>query len=386
MNAIYRLIEDEIAPHFPELCRRQSTAELLADPLYGSLEPAIRTVLETPHVGGFGAGPAKPRYRVLAWNIERGTQLDAQLEAFRSHEYLKQCDVILLTEADVGMARSGNREVAPTIARELGFCYAFIPCYLNFSKGSGVERDIAGENNLGLHGNAVLSRYPITNIRGIRLKNGTDKMAGQEKRLGSQVAVAVDIDFPNYRLTAVAVHLDAQSSQRHRRDQMRDVVDALSTDRPVILGGDWNTTTYNSSRALHTILGFWLRVFMGADNVIRNHYLRPYDRFEKELFALLESRGFDYRQCNRLGEGTVSYDVEDPRARGNLREWVPAWCFPFVRWALRKHGGKCRLKLDWFASRGAHCENPVVLNGLVDRRGTPLSDHDPIGVAVVVPG
>src|ERR1035441_5844418 len=61
---------------------------------------------------------------------------------------------------------------------------------------------------------------------------------------------------------AVSVHLDAQSTQRHRREQMRSVLDALPSDLPVILGGDWNTSTYDSSHACRAILGFWLRVMM----------------------------------------------------------------------------------------------------------------------------
>ena len=124
---------------------------------------------------------------------------------------------------------------------------------------------------------------------------------------------------------------------------------------------------------------------MGAENVIQNHYLRPYNRFEKELFKLLEERGLDYRACNRIGEYTISYDVNDHRTRRNLSEWVPAWCFPFMHWALRNHGGKCGLKLDWFAARGLRCENPVVLHDLREGRPVPLSDHDAIGVDVAVP-
>ena len=116
--------------------------------------------------------------------------------------------------------------------------------------------------------------------------------------------------------------------------------------------------TYNSSRALYAILGFWLRVFMGVDNVIRNHNLHPYNRFEKDLFRLLESHGLDYRRCNRLGDRTASYDVDDPKTYKNLREWVPAWCFSFIRWALRNHGGKCPLKIDWFSTRGLGTKNP----------------------------
>jgi endonuclease/exonuclease/phosphatase family metal-dependent hydrolase len=359
---------------------------LAAHPVYRSLEPAIRTALDTPEVGDFSAGPAAPRsrYRFLAWNIERGTQLDGQLEAFRSHEYLKTCDVLLLIETDIGMARSGNRAVARTIAQELGLHYAFLPCYINLAKGSGVEQDVDGENELGLHGDAILSRYPIRRVRGIRLKNGKDKMAGPEKRLGCQTVVVADIDFPNFPVTAAAVHLDANSTQRHRFEQMRDVLEGLDTDRPLILGGDWNTVTYNSSRALHAILGFWLRVMMGVDNVIRNHYLHPYNRFEKDLFALLEARGFDYTACNRLGEYTISYDVDDRKTRRSLGEWVPWWCFPFIRWSLRNHGGKCPLKIDWFATRGVQCENPVVIHDLREARQVPLSDHDAIGVDVVV--
>ncbi len=381
---IYRIIRDELAPRFPDFAQCRSTADLLASPAYQSMEPAVRTVLEAPEVGDFtaAAAPARDCYRFLAWNLERGIELDGQLEAFRSHEYLRTCDVLLLTETDVGMARSGNRAVAQELARELGLYYAFIPCYLNLTKGSGVEYHAKGENELGLHGNAVLSRYPLRRVRPIHLENGIDKMAGREKRLGCQTALSADVDFPNYAVTVAAVHLDANSSQRHRRNQMRDVLDGLDTGRPVVVGGDWNTSTYNSSRAFHAIMGFWLRVLMGVDNVIRNHYLHPYNRFEQELFNLLESRGFDYKTCNRLGEHTISYDVDDPKTRHNLGEWVPSWCFAFMRWALRNHGGKCPLKIDWFATRGVRCQDPVVIHDLREGRALPLSDHDAVGVDV----
>jgi endonuclease/exonuclease/phosphatase family metal-dependent hydrolase len=385
---IKALIKKEIEPHIPTLARCHSTPELLSQPLYRRLEPFIRKVLQTPETGSFAtdATPARPSYRILAWNLERGIELDKQLEAFRTHEYLRTCDVLLLTETDVGMARSNNRAVAQTLADELGMHYAFAPCYMNLAKGSGVEFDARGENELGLHGNAVLSRYPLSRIRPIPLKNGKDKMAGREKRLGAQTALVADVEFPNYRLTVASVHLDAQSTQRHRRDQMGDVLEGLDTDHPVVIGGDWNTTTYNSSTAFNAIMGFWLRVFMGVDHVIQNHYLHPYHRFEKELFEMLEAEGFDYRQCNRLGEYTISYDVTDRKTRKNLGEWVPGWCFAFIRWALRNHGGKCPLKVDWYATRNVRSRDPVVIHDLREGRQTPLSDHDAIGVDIVVPG
>jgi endonuclease/exonuclease/phosphatase family metal-dependent hydrolase len=383
---ICRLIRERIAPHFPEFLRCNSTAELESLSLYRTLEADIHRVLDRLYCGNFSrdAAPARSRYRFVAWNLERGIEFLGQLHALRTHPYLAGADVYLLTEADMGMTRSENRAVAQELAHELGLHCSFAPCYLNLSKGAGLERKADGDNELGLHGNAILSRYPIRSVRPIHLKNGIDKMTGREKRLGRQAALAAEIEFPNYRATAVTVHLDANSSQAHRNRQMRDVVDNLPADLPVILGGDWNTSTYNSSRALYAILGFWLRVLMGAENVISNHYLHPERRFERGLFRLLEARGFEYRRSNRMGEPTIQYDVNDPKTRMNLGEWVPGWCFAFIRWALRRHGGACPLKLDWFATRGARVENPVIVGDLRSSDGRPLSDHAVIGVDIVV--
>jgi endonuclease/exonuclease/phosphatase family metal-dependent hydrolase len=383
----YRLVREKFAPHFSRWLRCRSTRELEADADYASLANEIDEVMDHCEVGDPppSATPAKSCYRVLAWNLERGIRFDEQLEALRSHLYLKTCDVLLLTETDLGMARSGNRAIAQELGRDLGMQVAFAPCYLNLTRGSGMEYDSPGENDLGLHGNAVLSRYPIRRAWAIPLKNGIDKMAGREKRLGCQKAVAAEIDFPNYAITAVTVHLDTNSTQRHRRDQMCDVIRGVTTDRPVVLGGDWNTTTYNASRAFYAIMGYWLRLFMGVDNVIRNHFLHPYRHFEKELFALVEAQGFDFRRSNVLGERTTTYDVTDGKMRKNLGEWVPGWCFAFIRWALRNHGGTCPLKIDWFATKNVRAENPVILHDLREGRAEPLSDHDAIGLDVLVP-
>jgi endonuclease/exonuclease/phosphatase family metal-dependent hydrolase len=383
---VFSLVRERIAPHFPEFLKCSSTAELKSLSSYRDIEPDIDRILNSPYIGDFigSPAPARSRYRFVAWNLERGTEFSAQLKALRTHPYLSGADVHLLTETDMGMARSENRAVAQEIARELGMHYSFAPCYLNLSKGAGIERLSDGENELGLHGNAILSRYPMRSARLIHLRNGIDKMVGREKRLGTQAALAAEIEFPNYRATAVTVHLDANSSQAHRCGQMREIVQDLPMDIPVILGGDWNTSTYNSSRALYSILGFWQRVFMGAENVITNHYLHPENRFERELFQLLEAQGFEYQQSNCMGEPTVQYDVDDHKTRMNLGEWVPGWCFAFIRWALRRHDGKCPFKMDWFATRAARVEDPVILDNLRTSDGRPLSDHAAIGVDVLV--
>jgi endonuclease/exonuclease/phosphatase family metal-dependent hydrolase len=384
INEIHQLIRERIAPHYRQFASCRSSAELHRLDEYRSVEHDIRRVLETPEIGNFTLkeAPARNRYRFLAWNVERGIQFEEQLRQLRTHSYLKTCDVLLLTETDVGMVRSGNRAVARELARELDLYYAFVPCYLNLTKGSGVEFNIPGENELGLHGNAILSRYPISQVRPIYLKNGIDKVASREKRIGCQAAVSAKVRFPNFSVTAVSLHLGAQSSQRHRYLQMRDVINGVAGAEVVVVGGDWNTSTYNSSHALHSFLGFCRRVMMGVDNAIRNHYLHPYRRFERDLFKLLEDHGFDYRRSNVLGEHTVAYCVDDARSTGALRDWVPGASIAVLRWALRNHDGRCPLKLDWFATRGVRCANPVIIHEVRDGRAIPLSDHDAIGLDI----
>ena len=202
-----RVVRDRLRPHFAQLAQCGSTPELLGHRLYRQIQPVADRVLATTENGTFAApgAPAKSSYRLLAWNIERGIEFEAQVAAFRDHGYLRLADVLLLTETDVGMARSGNRNIARDLARELGLNYAFAPCYLNLSKGAGVESESAGENDVGLHGNALLSRYPLRNPRRIALGNGRDKMRGREKRLGQQAAIAAEVDLPGLPLTALSL-------------------------------------------------------------------------------------------------------------------------------------------------------------------------------------
>ncbi len=383
-------LEHSLNPHFGELARFHSTKSLEASALYARLRPEVERVLDGVEQGDFtpGGGRARPldsgAVRATAWNVERGIKLDEIIRVLRGHEVMSRSDVLLVTELDYGMARSGNRHVAREMAEGLGMAYAFAPCYVNLSKGSGLESGAEGENREALHGNAVLSRWPVRRAWSVALPNGKDKMKGREKRLGSQRAVVCEVEHPSGPFRAVSLHLDAHSSQRHRHRQMKVVLDfleALEPALPVIVGGDWNTSTYNSRRAVYAIAGFFRRVLMGVGHVIENHYLRPERWFERGLFRELGRRGYAYAPLNEPGAGTLHYDVKDLAANTNMGEWVPGWCFWWIEWALRDHGGRCSLKLDWFAGSGIEPDPrrpPRVVGGLRGRGGRVLSDHDTI--------
>ena len=378
----------ELGPHFHELARFDSTKALEASPLYARLRPEVERVLNAVEVGDFrpqsAAAQTSGPVRATAWNVERGARLEGVTRVLSEHPLLSRSDVLLLTELDYGMARSGNLHVTRELARALGAAYAFAPCYVNLSKGSGLENGAEGENREALHGNAVLSRWPIRRAWSVALPNGKDKMRGREKRLGSQRAVVCDVEHSSGDLRVVSLHLDAHSSQRHRRRQMRVLLDFLEGLGPaahVLVGGDWNTSTYDSSRAVFSIAGFFRRVLMGVGHVMENHYLKPESWFERGLFRELEARGFSYGELNEPGAGTLHYDVRDLAANTNMGEWVPRWCFWWIEWALKDHGGRCSLKLDWFAGRGLEPDAsnpPRVVGELRGPSGEPLSDHDAI--------
>ncbi|HEX8162056.1 MAG TPA: endonuclease/exonuclease/phosphatase family protein [Pyrinomonadaceae bacterium] len=382
-------LDHALAPHFGALARFDSTRALRSSPLYARLRPEIERVLaavvrENFAEGGARASSANAGFvRATAWNIERGKRLAGIVRALKTHPALRSSDVLLLTELDYGMARTENRFVAREIAEALGMNYAFAPCYVALNKGSGLEAQAEGENAQALHGNALFSRFPLRRAHSLALPNGKDKMGGKEKRLGSQRAVVADVAHPLGEFRAVSLHLDAHSTQAHRARQMRLVLEhvaGLQPRLPALVGGDWNTTTYNSRRAAYAILGYFRRVAMGVRRTVEQHYPHPDRWFERKLFREIERRGFRYRELNAEGAGTLHYDVTDVATNSGMRDWVPGWCFPFIDWALSKHGGRCSLKLDWFAGRGirpAPGSAPRVIGDLRDDAGA-LSDHDPI--------
>jgi len=384
-------LDHTLAPHFPALAGFDSTKTLTASSLYQELRPEIERVLGYVMQEDFATGEGRAQrvgadtLRATAWNIERGKQLPGIIRVLGEHEVLRASDVFMLTELDYGMARTGNADVAREIARSLGLNYAFAPCYLALNKGSGIEAEVTGENTRGLHGNALFSPYPLRRVHALSLPNGKDKMAGKEKRLGQQRAVVADVEHPTAgAFRVVSLHLDAHSTQRHRQRQMRLVLNHLEGLQPrllpVLIGGDWNTSTYNSRRALYSILGYFRRVAMGVGHVVKNHYPYPERWFERGLFRELERRGYNYRDLNALGVGTLHYDVSDAAVNTNMGDWIPQWCFPFINWALKQQEGRCSLKLDWFAGKQiklAANTRPQVIGELRDA-GAVLSDHDAI--------
>ncbi len=401
------ILDHDLNRYFPELLTFESLEETEKSAVYQKIKPEVERILNAvvqenlsePSASADGLNlttkaselnirlPAdadgSDTISAIAWNIERGNIYQGIVDALKKHPQLNNKDVLLLTELDDGMARSKNRFVAQDLARELKLNYAFAPVYIALQKGSGVEEFAEGENTKSIHGLAMFSKYPLKNVHAVALPNGKDKMFGKEKRLGYLRALIADIEHPAGDFRAVTIHLDAHSSRKHRHFQMKLILDALDKlpKLPVILGGDWNTTTYNAQTANHAIAGYFRRVAMGVKNVVKNHLPHPDRYFERGLFSELENRGYEYKKFNESGVGTLHYDIESIEKNTNLRDWVPEWCFPFIFWAARRVGGKVSGRLDWFAGKNIEIQGkPQTIGDLKDEQETPLSDHDAIAL------
>lgn len=377
-----QILSAVVCENFATSSHTSAVAEGLGSKPFAAEESNELEIRPTNYAGGSDIS-------VVAWNIERGRIFDGILETLKNHENLKEKDLYLLTELDYGMIRSGNRFVAQEIARELKLNYAFAPVYIALQRGSGIESELEGENKQSIHGLAMFSKFPLKQVHAVDLPNGKDKMIGKEKRLGYLRALIADVEHPAGRFRAVTVHLDAHSSRKHRENQVKIVLDHLETlpKLPTILGGDFNTVTYDAQSATHSILSLWHRALMGAKNVCENQFPHPDRRFEKGLFEQFKKRGFEYEKFNEIGVGTLHYDVENTGHNANLADWVPAWCFPFIFRAAKKAGGKFSMRLDWLFGKDIEIvENstPRTIGNLKDSQGTPLSDHDAIALDFIL--
>jgi endonuclease/exonuclease/phosphatase family metal-dependent hydrolase len=389
------VLDHDLNQYFPELLKFESIKETEKSAVYKKIAPKVLDILNAVVQEKFADEETlreaeKDFASVAAWNIERGSYLKGIIDKLKDHEQLKDKDLYLLTELDYGMARSDNLFVAQEIAKELKLNYAFAPVYIALQKGSGVESEVKGENKQSIHGLAMFSKYPLKNVHAVPLPNGKDKMIGKEKRLGYLRALVADVEHPLGTFRAVTVHLDVHCSRRHRQFQVEIIAKHLEMlpRLPTIIGGDFNTTTYNAQNATRAILGFWRRVLMGVKNMAKNHYPYPDRHFERGLFEQFRERGFEYEHFNEAGAGTLHYDMENAAYNMNLGDWVPAWCFPFIFWASRRAGGKFSLRLDWFFGRNievAPGTEPQTIGNLTNKEGIPLSDHDAIALDFVLP-
>ena len=178
--------------------------------------------------------------KVVSWNINRGQHLHGIIE------FLSQAagDLILLQEADRNARRTHGVNVAREIARALEMNYVF-----------GCEFQELTQSRKGepaYHGQATLSRFPLTNSRIIRFQHQSDFWRPQwfiprlpyfQRRLGGRMALVSYLPLSDGNLVLYNIHLESRGDLTLRCNQLYEIHEDLCrypVDTPAIVVGDFN--------------------------------------------------------------------------------------------------------------------------------------------------
>ena len=185
---------------------------------------------------------------VMAYNIERGRHMDDQIDAMINNDDVPMPDVILVSEADRGCNRTDNRYVMWDYAEALGMNFVFGVEFTELNWVDGI-RETECE-----HGNGILSRYPIGNVRVIRHETQASWWDDEgEPRLGGRIAVAADIKIGDKYITVYTLHFESHPSEDYRSAQALEIAeDGLQRSIPAIAGGDTNAAFYGLDLQLDT--------------------------------------------------------------------------------------------------------------------------------------
>jgi len=267
-------------------------------------------------------------FTVAAWNLERCLFPEKSAALLAS----QAPDVVLLSEVDCGMARTGQRHPTAELAASLGMHYSYGVEFFEIDLGGDTERPycVDDHNKAGWHGNAVLSRAAPLSSAMIRLDDhGHWYVAGEfgcdpnQPRIGGRMAIATIIPAVTGNICVASVHLESNADSAHRGGQMERLIEAIENfapGLPVVIGGDLNTG--NSKESPN-----WQ---------------------DESLFDIARMHGFSW----------------DNNADGVTTR----------RSYLTPHPTRS-MKLDWFASRGLSMDGARIVPAL-DVDGEPLSDHE----------
>ncbi|MEW5979172.1 MAG: endonuclease/exonuclease/phosphatase family protein [Acidobacteriota bacterium] len=363
--------------------------ELRRSNFYQTVHSQLRTLLDTPQ--RFAQSNCRPRIqtftRVVFWNIERGLRLAQLLRALQEHPVLQHADLLLINEADAGMRRTDDLHITKELARELDMHAVFGAEYLELTNQPLARAPVESEVTLPLHGNAILSRYPLGKTRVVSLPSCFEFFDYErEKRYGRRMALLVDVHTPQGPLTVVTAHLEVVGTPACRARQMKAIMESLSTvSNPVILAGDFNTNTYKRGTLWRSLSALAHLATVRRDSLrCRLTHVEPFE----PLFEVLAEYGFAWRDLNDY-KPTIQYslvDLEDASFLGGSFKALCLYCLAVEKRVLK-------MRLDWMTGRKVlplqSGERRDPSSGQASTTATTLtdvkaSDHFPIVADVVL--
>ena len=187
--------------------------------------------------------------RVVSWNINRGLHLDRVIEFLAG----AKADILLLQEADQNARRTHHINVAKKIAQKLRMNYAFGKEFQELTQGS--------RTSPAYHGQATLSRWPLSNCRIIRFQEQTTfwrphwflpEIPPFQERIGGRLALVSEAKIGDRTVVTYNLHLESKGDDRLRCAQLDEVLrDAqrYKPSEPALVCGDFNLDASNGAAA-----------------------------------------------------------------------------------------------------------------------------------------
>jgi endonuclease/exonuclease/phosphatase family metal-dependent hydrolase len=178
--------------------------------------------------------------RVVSWNIDRGLKLSGVIEFLAG----AKADIILLQEADLNARRTHHINVAKEIAQTLEMNYVFGREFQELTQGSKASP--------AYHGQATLSRWPLSNSRIIRFEKQSHfwrphwflpEIAPFQERLGGRMALVSAVNIAGKTIVVYNLHLESRGDDSLRCSQLDETLDDAKQYNwvtPILLAGDFN--------------------------------------------------------------------------------------------------------------------------------------------------
>lgn len=165
--------------------------------------------------------------RVMSFNIKNGEVVGHDLGKLADSIRPNAPDVLALQEVDEGTRRSGGLHETEALSELLEMPHRFFGASFPFDGGE--------------YGLAILSKYPLSNTRVVRLDDHRERRNGFEPR----IAVAADVTVAGKKITVVSVHASTKGEERALNGAR--IVEALGSraSRAIVMG-DFNETPGNA--------------------------------------------------------------------------------------------------------------------------------------------
>jgi len=185
--------------------------------------------------------------RVVDWNIDRGLRLSGIVEFLAR----AKADLILLQEVDFNARRTHHLNVAQEIAQKLQMNYVFGREFQELTQGS--------RSSPAYHGQATLSRWPLSNPRILRFKKQSNfwrprwylpDMQPFQERIGGRMALVSEVNVAGKPLVSYNLHLESRGDDSLRCSQLLDCLNDASQYKPalpIVLAGDLNLDIYRTN-------------------------------------------------------------------------------------------------------------------------------------------